>query len=67
MRIAILHNFYRSSVPSGENEVVQREFESLIESGISSRLVKLEETQSLRVIGQKYIDRMSSIFIIRSP
>lgn len=49
MRIAILHNFYRSSVPSGENEVVQREFESLIESGISSRLVKLESDSFLNM------------------
>jgi len=35
MKVLVAHNFYHSSVPSGENTVVQREISTLRESGVN--------------------------------
>ncbi len=39
MRIALVHSFYRSDVPSGENTVVGRQASALAEAGHAVRLV----------------------------
>lgn len=39
MRIALVHSFYRSDVPSGENVVVRRQVEALLNAGHEVELV----------------------------
>ena len=47
MRIALIHNFYSSRVPSGENLMVQQQFEALLESGHEVRLFSFSNDVSL--------------------
>ena len=47
MRIAVVHSFYRSSVPSGENTVVLDQVEALREGGHEVRLVRRDSDAEL--------------------
>lgn len=46
--VAIVHSFYRSALPSGENNTVLRQFEILAEAGVDVSLVSVSTDQLLR-------------------
>ena len=58
MRIALLHNFYSSRVPSGENQMVRQQYEALRESGHEVRLFSFSNDVSLR----NFIDELQAAF-----
>ena len=45
--VAIVHSFYRSAMPSGENNTVLRQFEILAEAGVDVSLVSVSTDQLL--------------------
>ena len=44
-RVGILHSFYRSSVPSGENMAVKSQFKSLAENGVDVSLIGIHSDE----------------------
>ena len=48
MKIALVHNFYSSRVPSGENQMVRQQYEVLHKSGHEVRLFSFDNDISLK-------------------
>ena len=60
MRIALVHNFYSSRVPSGENQMVRQQYEALHKSGHDVRLFSFNNDVSLK----SFFDKLQAAFTI---
>ena len=58
MKIALVHNFYSSRVPSGENQMVRQQYEALHRSGHDVRLFSFDNDVSLK----SFFDRLQAAF-----
>jgi glycosyltransferase involved in cell wall biosynthesis len=58
MRIALIHNFYSSRVPSGENQMVRQQYEALNEFGHEVRLFSFDNDVSLN----GFFDKLQAAF-----
>jgi glycosyltransferase involved in cell wall biosynthesis len=53
VKVAVVHSFYRSGLPSGENEVVRRQCDALQEAGVEVLLAARYSDDEFRVPGAK--------------
>ena len=58
MKIALVHNFYSSRVPSGENQMVRQQYEALHKSGHDVHLFSFDNDVSLK----NFFDRLQAAF-----
>jgi glycosyltransferase involved in cell wall biosynthesis len=58
MKIALVHNFYSSRVPSGENQMVRQQYEALHKSGHDVRLFSFDNDVSIK----SFLDRLQAAF-----